>query len=136
MVGGIREYERTVTTCANAYVRPLMDRYIARLEDGLSRAGFCGRLLLMQSSGALASPALARVMPISLLESGPAGGALASALFGKGAGLADMLAFDMGGTTAKACLIQDGRADIAPVMEVARVHRLQARLWPAPSSRR
>jgi 5-oxoprolinase (ATP-hydrolysing)/N-methylhydantoinase A len=124
-VGEIREYERSVTTCANAYVRPLMDRYIARLEDGLRRAGFAGRLMLMQSSGALASPALARALPISLLESGPAGGALASALFGHGAGLSDMLAFDMGGTTAKACLVQDGRADIAASMEVARVHRFK-----------
>ena len=125
VVGEIREYERTVTTCANAYVRPLMDRYVARLEQGLGRAGFVGRLMLMQSSGALASPALARELPISLLESGPAGGALASALFGRGAGLDNMLAFDMGGTTAKACLVQDGRADIAASMEVARVHRFK-----------
>jgi len=125
VVGEIREYERSVTTCANAYVRPLMDRYVARLEDGLRRAGFAGRLMLMQSSGALASPALAREVPISLLESGPAGGALASALFGRGAGLENMLAFDMGGTTAKACLVQDGRADIAASMEVARVHRFK-----------
>jgi 5-oxoprolinase (ATP-hydrolysing)/N-methylhydantoinase A len=125
VVGEIREYERTVTTCANAYVQPLMDRYIARLEAGLRGAGFTGQLRLMQSSGALASPSLARAVPISLLESGPAGGALASALFGKGAGIANLLAFDMGGTTAKACLVQEGKADIAPSMEVARVHRFK-----------
>lgn len=124
-VGEIREYERCVTTCANAYVQPLMDRYIKRLEAELAKAGFAGRLMLMQSSGELASPEMARAYPIRLLESGPAGGGLASALFGKTAGLSDMLAFDMGGTTAKACLIQDGRADIAPSMEAARVHRFK-----------
>jgi 5-oxoprolinase (ATP-hydrolysing) len=124
-VGEIREYERAVTTCANAYVQPLMDRYVKRLETELAKFGFAGRLMLMQSSGELASPDMARAHPIRLLESGPAGGGLASALFGKTAGLVDMLAFDMGGTTAKACLIQDGRADIAPSMEAARVHRFK-----------
>ena len=125
VVGEIREYERAVTTCANAYVQPLMDRYLARLQDELSRRGFAGSLMLMQSSGGLASPAMARAFPIRLLESGPAGGGLATALFGAQAGLKDMLSFDMGGTTAKACMIEDGRADIAAMMEAARVHRFK-----------
>src|SRR5262245_20936079 len=125
VVGELREYERGVTTCANAYVQPLMDEYLARIEDELAKRGFRGRLMLMQSSGGLAAPAMARAFPIRLLESGPAGGGLATALFGRRAGLDDMLAFDMGGTTAKACLIQDGRADIAPSMEAARVHRFK-----------
>ena len=125
VVGEIREYERAVTTCANAYVQPLMDRYLAKLQDELRARGFAGSLLLMQSSGALASPAMARAFPIRLLESGPAGGGLATALFGAQAGLKDMLSFDMGGTTAKACMIEDGRADIAPMMEAARVHRFK-----------
>ena len=125
VVGEIREYERAVTTCANAYVQPLVDSYLKRLEAELGRRGFTGRLMLMQSSGALASPAMARAYPIRLLESGPAGGGLATALFGKQAGLKDMLSFDMGGTTAKACMIVDGRADIAAMMEAARVHRFK-----------
>ncbi|MBM3573438.1 MAG: hydantoinase/oxoprolinase family protein, partial [Alphaproteobacteria bacterium] len=125
VVGEIREYERAVTTCANAYVQPLMDRYLGRIEDALRERGFAGRLMLMQSSGGLATPAMARAFPIRLLESGPAGGALATGLFGKQAGLADMLAFDMGGTTAKACMIENGRADVAAVMEAARVHRFK-----------
>ncbi|MBM3524264.1 MAG: hydantoinase/oxoprolinase family protein, partial [Alphaproteobacteria bacterium] len=125
VVGEIREYERAVTTCANAYVQPLMDRYLARLQDELARRGFGGRLMLMQSSGGLASPDMARAFPIRLLESGPAGGGLATALFGAQCGLKDMLSFDMGGTTAKACMIEDGRADIAAMMEAARVHRFK-----------
>lgn len=125
VVGEVREYERSVTTCANAYVQPLMDRYLRRLQQELAARGFAGSLMLMQSSGALASPEMARAFPIRLLESGPAGGGLATALFGQQAGLSDMLAFDMGGTTAKACLIQDGRADIAAMMEAARVHRFK-----------
>jgi 5-oxoprolinase (ATP-hydrolysing)/N-methylhydantoinase A len=125
VVGEIREYERAVTTCANAYVQPLMDRYLARLQDELTRRGFAGSLMLMQSSGGLASPAMARAFPIRLLESGPAGGGLATALFGAQAGLKDMLSFDMGGTTAKACMIENGRADIAAMMEAARVHRFK-----------
>ncbi len=125
VVGEIREYERAVTTCANAFVQPLMASYLARLQDELRRLGFTGSLMLMQSSGGLASPAMARAFPIRLLESGPAGGGLATALFGKQVGLKDMLSFDMGGTTAKACMIEDGRADIAAMMEAARVHRFK-----------
>ena len=125
VVGEIREYERAVTTCANAYVQPLMASYLARLQDELRRIGFTGSLMLMQSSGGLASPAMARAFPIRLLESGPAGGGLATALFGSQVGLKDMLSFDMGGTTAKACMIEDGRADIAAMMEAARVHRFK-----------
>jgi 5-oxoprolinase (ATP-hydrolysing) len=125
VAGEIREYERAVTTCANAYVQPLMDRYLLRLDSELKRRGFVGRLMLMQSSGGLATPDMARAFPIRLLESGPAGGGLAAALFGGQAGLTDMLSFDMGGTTAKACLIRHGRADIAAVMEAARIHRFK-----------
>lgn len=125
VVPELREYERATTTCANAYVQPLMDGYLKRLEDELAKRGFAGRLLLMQSSGGLASPTMARALPIRLLESGPAGGGLATALFGKRAGLSDMISFDMGGTTAKACLIRNGRTDIATMMEAARVHRFK-----------
>ncbi len=119
------EYQRGVTTCANAYVQPLMDRYLKRLESELQRAGFRGVLRLMHSAGGLIAPDSARAFPVRLLESGPAGGALATALFGGLAGKSDVLSFDMGGTTAKACLIEDGAAEIVPMMEAARVHRFK-----------
>jgi 5-oxoprolinase (ATP-hydrolysing)/N-methylhydantoinase A len=125
VVPELREYERGTTATANAYVQPLMDRYVARLEEALAERGFRGRFHLMQSSGGMASPATARAFPIRLLESGPAGGGLATAFFGRQAGHADVISFDMGGTTAKACLIQDGRPEVAPMMEAARVHRFK-----------
>ncbi|WP_270933634.1 hydantoinase B/oxoprolinase family protein [Falsiroseomonas oryzae] len=125
VVAELWEYQRTVTTCANAYVQPLMDRYVTRLERELWARGFRGALRLMHSAGGLVSPAAARAFPIRLLESGPAGGGLATALFGTRAGHRDVISFDMGGTTAKACLIEDGRTDIAAMMEAARVHRFK-----------
>jgi 5-oxoprolinase (ATP-hydrolysing)/N-methylhydantoinase A len=121
----IREYERSVTTCANAFVQPLMDRYLGKLLREFDALGFAGTLRLMQSDGGLCAPEVARALPIRLLESGPAGGALATVLFARAAGLPDALAFDMGGTTAKACLIENGRAEVAPMMEAARVHRFK-----------
>ena len=121
----IREYERTVTTACNAYVQPVMDAYLDRIERSLGQSGFRGRFSLMLSSGGIASPETARRFPIRLLESGPAGGALATAYLGRRAGLRDLLAFDMGGTTAKACLIQNGRPDVASEMEAGRVHRFK-----------
>jgi 5-oxoprolinase (ATP-hydrolysing)/N-methylhydantoinase A len=123
VVPELREYPRTVTTCANAYVQPLVDRYLKRLERELWSRGFRGALRLMHSGGGLVSPETARALPIRLLESGPAGGALATAFFSALVGKPDVISFDMGGTTAKACLIRDGRADVAPMTEVARVHR-------------
>lgn len=125
VVPEIREYERCVTTCANAFVQPLMDSYLGRLLRELDALGFRGTLRLMQSDGGLCAAEVARAFPIRLLESGPAGGALATVLFARTAGLPDALAFDMGGTTAKACLIENGRAEVAPMMEAARVHRFK-----------
>ncbi|MCB1490487.1 MAG: hydantoinase B/oxoprolinase family protein [Rhodobiaceae bacterium] len=123
VVAEIGEYQRTVTTAANAYVQPLMNRYMAKLENALRAAGFAGALRLMHSAGGLVSVETARDFPIRLLESGPAGGGLATALFGEAAGLKDVISFDMGGTTAKACMIEDSRAEVAPMIEAARVHR-------------
>ena len=125
VVAEIGEYARCVTTCANAYVQPLMATYLGRLERELRGAGFAGHLRLMHSAGGLVSVAAARQFPIRLLESGPAGGALAAALLGARAGHDDLLAFDMGGTTAKACLIEAGRAQIAPFLEAGREHRFK-----------
>ena len=125
VVAELWEYQRCNTTCANAYVQPLMGRYIARLERELHARGFRGALYFMHSAGGLLSPETARDFPIRMLESGPAGGGLATAYFGAAAGKADVISFDMGGTTAKACLIEGGRAEIAPMMEAARVHRFK-----------
>jgi 5-oxoprolinase (ATP-hydrolysing) len=121
----IREYERLATTCANAFVQPLTDRYIGRLLRELDEMGFVGTLRLMQSDGGLCAPDVARTFPIRLLESGPAGGALATVLFARDAGLPDAIAFDMGGTTAKSCLIENGRAAVVAMMETARVRRFR-----------
>jgi 5-oxoprolinase (ATP-hydrolysing)/N-methylhydantoinase A len=125
VVAELWEYQRCNTTCANAYVQPLMGRYIAKLERELRARGFRGGLRFMHSAGGLLSAETARDFPIRMLESGPAGGGLATAFFGAVAGKADVISFDMGGTTAKACLIEGGRAEIAPMMEAARVHRFK-----------
>jgi 5-oxoprolinase (ATP-hydrolysing)/N-methylhydantoinase A len=125
VVAELWEYQRIATTCANAFVQPLMDRYVRRLQDELGRRGFRGALYLMHSAGGLVLPDTARAFPIRLLESGPAGGGLATAFFGKLAGKDDVISFDMGGTTAKACLIENGRAAVAAEMEAARVHRFK-----------
>ncbi|MBV8912556.1 MAG: hydantoinase/oxoprolinase family protein, partial [Acetobacteraceae bacterium] len=125
VVSELWEYQRLVTTCANAFVQPLMDRYVRRLERELWQRGFRGALYLMHSAGGLVSPETARAFPIRLLESGPAGGGLATAFFGQMAGQRDVISFDMGGTTAKACLIENGRAATAAEMEAARVHRFK-----------
>jgi 5-oxoprolinase (ATP-hydrolysing) len=125
VVAELWEYQRLVTTCANAFVQPLMDRYVRRLERELWQRGFRGALYLMHSAGGLVAPETARAFPIRLLESGPAGGGLATAFFGALAGKPDVISFDMGGTTAKACLIEDGRAATAAEMEAARVHRFK-----------
>jgi 5-oxoprolinase (ATP-hydrolysing)/N-methylhydantoinase A len=123
VVAEIWEYQRFVTTAANAYVQPLMHRYLERLERELTLRSFRGELRLMHSAGGLVSPETARTFPIRLLESGPAGGGLATALFGELAGHKDVISFDMGGTTAKACMIEDGAAEIAPMLEAGRVNR-------------
>jgi 5-oxoprolinase (ATP-hydrolysing) len=125
VVAELWEYQRIATTCANAFVQPLMDRYVARLKRELSQRGFRGKLYLMHSAGGLMVPDTARALPIRLLESGPAGGALATTYFGRLAGKPDVISFDMGGTTAKTCMIVKGRAAVAAEMEAARVHRFK-----------
>ena len=123
VVAEMGEYQRTVTTCANAYVQPLVARYLDRLDQALKARGFAGPLRLMHSAGGLVALDTAASLPIRLLESGPAGGGIATALFGALAGKPDVISFDMGGTTAKACMIEEGRVDVAPLLEAARVHR-------------
>lgn len=125
VVPELREYERTSTTVANVYVQALVDRYLSDLSARLARRGFAGRLYVMLSSGGIATVETARRFPIRLLESGPAAGALAAAAFGRASGQADLLSFDMGGTTAKLCVVGDGAPLVAADFEVDRVYRLK-----------
>jgi len=121
----IKEFERTSTTAVNAYVKPLMARYIARLEERLRDHGFQQGLYLMLSGGGVIAPETARTFPVRLIESGPVGGALAAAHLGAQADIANILMFDMGGTTAKSCLSTNGKIPIADTYEVNRVHRFK-----------
>jgi N-methylhydantoinase A len=121
----MREYERFSTACANAYVQPLMGRYLADLERGLADAGFACPLLLMLSGGGLATAATAIRFPVRLVESGPAGGAIFASHIARQCGLGRVLSFDMGGTTAKICLIDDARPQTSRLFEVARVYRFK-----------
>src|SRR5919202_2654594 len=125
VVGELREYERASTTVANAYVLDVVDRYLGRLERDLAETGQRGEFLVMLSSGATTTPETARRFPVRLMESGPAAGALAAAHLGALMGRANLLSFDMGGTTAKACLIERGRPTIAGEFEVARLQRFK-----------
>lgn len=121
----IREFERASTTICNVYVRPLVDRYLKRLESALGQIGVVAALQVMLSSGGCCSVETARTFPIRLVESGPAAGALAAAYTGRQLGQERLLSFDMGGTTAKACLIDDYEPLIAAEFEVARVYRFK-----------
>jgi N-methylhydantoinase A len=121
----IREWERFSTTAANAYVQPLMARYLQRLEAGMRDAGMMAPIFLMLSGGKLTTIDTACRFPIRLVESGPAGGAIFSAAIAAEAGLTRVLSFDMGGTTAKICLIDDFRPHFARSFEVARVGRFR-----------
>lgn len=102
----LREYERTVTTVANAYVQPQVARYVANLESQLSGAGLDGRLCILRSDGGLVSASLAAENPVSLLLSGPAGGVTGAAWIAEQAGYPDFLTFDMGGTSTDVALVQ------------------------------
>ena len=119
----IREYLRASTTVANAYIRPLAELYLERLEQALRSEGIPGGLFLMLSNGGLTHVSEAKRIPVQLLESGPAAGALAGAWFGRNAGLERVLAFDMGGTTAKLALVDDGEPLVAYGFEAAREKR-------------
>jgi N-methylhydantoinase A len=127
----IREYDRFSTACANAYVQPLMAGYLGRLSATMKGLGFRGALLLMMSGGGLTTLETAQRLPIRLVESGPAGGAILASHIARENGLDEVLSFDMGGTTAKICLIADGEPERARVFEVARAYRnLKGSGWP------
>ena len=119
----IREYERATTTVANAYIRPLADRYLTRFEAGLRAVGIAAPVFVMLSNGGLTSVAEAMTAPIQLLESGPAAGALAAAHFARQAGIEGLMALDLGGTTAKLCTVEGGRPVVVHRFEAAREKR-------------
>ena len=119
----VREYERTSTAVANAYVQPLMDSYLARMQAALKAERFVGTVYLVTSGGGLTAIETARRYPVRLVESGPAGGAIFAAQVAARAGEARTLSYDMGGTTAKICLIDDYKPHTARVFEVDRAAR-------------
>jgi N-methylhydantoinase A len=108
-----REYERTSTTVMNAYVGPKTSEYIARMQARLDEENFAGRFLVMQSSGGVMSPESAKTLPVAMMESGPVGGVIAASEIGRRIGIRNVIAFDMGGTTAKTSLIRDGAVSVA-----------------------
>jgi len=119
----IREYERWSTAAANAYVQPVMDRYLGKLDAALREKGFTCPLFMITSGGGLTGLDTARRFPIRLVESGPAGGAILAAALSRQCGFDKVLSFDMGGTTAKICLIDDGEPQHSRTFEVARQYR-------------
>ena len=125
LVPEIGEYERGSTTIANAYVLPVFARYLARLDAGLREAGVTGPLFLMLSDGGTVASEVAARHPIRLVQSGPAGGVQAARVYGEAAAAPDILCFDMGGTTAKAALIDAGQPARSLDFEVSRVDRFR-----------
>jgi N-methylhydantoinase A/oxoprolinase/acetone carboxylase beta subunit len=121
----IREYERTSATTINAYVQPIVRRYLRRLRDGLRAEGYAGELYLMTSLGGTMAVETAEAFPIQIVESGPTAGTLIASLIGAQANYPNVLSFDMGGTTAKACVIRDSKPIISQNYEVARVRRFR-----------
>ena len=121
----IREYERTTTATANAFVQPIVAKYLNELSARLRQAGIDAPLRIMVSSGGSTSADIAAEVPITTLESGPAGGVLSAANAGRAAGFDDVLAFDMGGTTAKICTVMDGAPSVVHTFEAARVRRFK-----------
>ena len=121
----MREYERFTTVAANAYVKPMMRTYLERLTGRLAETGATAPVMLMHSGGGIISLESAAEFPVRLIESGPAGGAIFAANLARRYGLERVLSFDMGGTTAKICMIRDQSPKTARVFEVARSYRFK-----------
>ena len=119
----MREFDRFSTACANAYIKPVASRYLGRLADRLTQRGITAPLFMMHSGGGMITLDTAREQPIRLLESGPAGGAIFASSVARELGITDALCFDMGGTTAKVCLIGPRGPDTARQFELDRVYR-------------
>ncbi|MDE0521474.1 MAG: hydantoinase/oxoprolinase family protein [Boseongicola sp.] len=118
-----REFDRLCTTIANAYIQPLMSRYLADFEVRFRAAGLACPILMMTASGGMTTLETASRLPVRLVESGPAGGAILAARLARETGRGQVLSFDMGGTTAKLCLIDDFRPRTARKFEIARAER-------------
>jgi N-methylhydantoinase A len=118
-----REFERTSTAVINAFVGPRTSTYVTRFRDGVNGAGFSGRLLLMGSNGGVLTDSEAIKRPVLLIESGPVGGAAGATELGKALDMPNVIAFDMGGTTAKAVMIENGEAAVTPVYYAAGYNR-------------
>ena len=121
----IREYPRMITTACNAATMPVIGPYLDELQKWLAAAGFGGSVLMMLSNGGVVSADDAARAPIRLVESGPAAGALAGSWFAQRLGEDRLLCFDMGGTTAKSCLIEHGQPELTNTFEVARIYRFK-----------
>ncbi|MGR8927124.1 hydantoinase/oxoprolinase family protein (plasmid) [Rhizobium leguminosarum] len=121
----MREFDRASTTVVNAYTRPQMAGHVAHLQREFAARGIDRQVLWMTSSGGLVPSRRAAELPVRLIESGPAAGAVAAAEFGRTAGEASVLSFDMGGTTAKLCLIPDGEPNVGTDLEVAHYQRFR-----------
>ncbi len=121
----IREYERTCTTATNAYVKPITVKYLQKLSSRLESLGFDGKLFIMLSSGSITTVATACEFPVRIIESGPTAAVIASQHYGRMFNIKDIFCFDMGGTTAKSCLIQKGVAGLVSTFEVGRVQRFK-----------
>ena len=121
----INEYERTSTTVADGYIKPSVTRYIRGVERDLTEEGYEGRLLVMHSAGGVMDADASCERPVRMLESGPAAGALAAGFYSDLLGEPELISLDMGGTTAKTCVIEEGRPSQTNSIEVARVHRFK-----------
>jgi N-methylhydantoinase A len=119
----IKEFERSSTTVINAYVKPLTVGYLGKLASGVVEAGFRAPLQIMLSNGGIGSAKLAAELPVRLIESGPVAGAVVAQHLARMLKVSEILAYDMGGTTAKACLIRDGALPMTDDLEVARTRR-------------
>jgi len=122
----IREYPRAATTALNAYTRPITEPYLTRLSQELEKRGFASRPLIMMSNGGVLGTQTASRFPVRMMESGPAAGALVASYYAERLGLDRLLSFDMGGTTAKACLIEERKPTVTGLFEVDRMYRFKA----------
>src|SRR5262249_17882646 len=121
----IREYPRTATTVTNVYIKRLIAQYLQRLKARLEGIGLSRDLFVMLSSGSLADIDTAKRFPVRLIESGPGGGALGAAAYARASDTRDLISFDMGGTTAKTCLVRDAEPARSDQLEVDRVWRFK-----------
>jgi len=125
LIPEIREYDRASTTVANAYTLPNMRRYISKFREDLEGINFGGEFFMMLSHGGITTPETASDFPIRVLESGPAAGAIYSSYLGQLKDVDRLLSFDMGGTTAKSCLIEGGKPVVTKEFEIARIARIR-----------